>query len=776
MLAMHKALYVADWFNSFLSKCKSLLDEAIQKIKDSISLDKIVEFVKEESKKKISKLIASVSSDIEMNKQAINMNIFGDHPNTQDRNIKRLQENIKNLEKKLKNLRYLESLLAGVDFIGELSTIYDQSVSLGECVTNLWLVPKQIERYKREIIDCLGETEAAPYLEKLDNFEANVCSQIKAYLLPASIMLLREVGKAYLSIRKVAQVPGDKIGDFVNTMVKTIENGNVPKFLSFNIGMEIDRRLADINSLLSDGGRSIRRKVTPDMCKKDSDDDQDDDQDDPLQTPITDPSDPWNPDYLPPMCRIEEGKEPNATFVADPSGFVYEAVTSNRLSGVTATVYEKSDTATPWNAKDYLQINPQITDESGLYAWDVPEGDWQVRFVKEGYEPAATKWLHVLPPQLDVNIPMYHAVSPKVKKAKGNPDGITITFDKYMKPETITGKELSAMRGSEDIGITLDYPDIEEDPNTSMSFVSKVVLTADRPFPIGEMIDIHIAREATSYADIKMAADTTLHVLIEAEITGLFAEETIEVAPGSTKTIEVFAEPAEAAAGRYLLIDGESALFSLSDRRVKFDAAGHARFDVEGRILGCSPVLLSVEEQEVECVTAIRVAHLETEVRKPKASLNSGTYVKAGTPVALYCDTEGATIYYTVDGSCPCDSETRTRYIGPIIIDRDMTIRAQAEKDGLDASPVATFDYKLEDSSVSGPIAPSADVVVENGAIVVRNCNATSCEIFNAAGIKIWSRTDLYGEVRIPVTGGPVFIVRTVGPDGHVSATTVIVN
>ena len=85
--------------------------------------------------------------------------------------------------------------------------------------------------------------------------------------------------------------------------------------------------------------------------------------------------------------------------VMDPSGIVYEAVESNTLSGVTATVYyaDNSDgtNAVVWDAENYEQINPQITDNSGVFAWDVPNGWWQVRFEKDGYEAAQTEWMQV---------------------------------------------------------------------------------------------------------------------------------------------------------------------------------------------------------------------------------------------------------------------------------------------------------------------------------------------------------------------------------------------
>lgn len=100
----------------------------------------------------------------------------------------------------------------------------------------------------------------------------------------------------------------------------------------------------------------------------------------------------------------------------DPSGYVYEAVASNRLQGVTATCYYKEmvedmygdlhENIVLWDAAEYAQENPLFTDENGMYAWDVPQGLWQVKFEKEGYQTTYSEWLPVPPPQLEVNIGM----------------------------------------------------------------------------------------------------------------------------------------------------------------------------------------------------------------------------------------------------------------------------------------------------------------------------------------------------------------------------------
>ena len=99
------------------------------------------------------------------------------------------------------------------------------------------------------------------------------------------------------------------------------------------------------------------------------------------------------------ICGDDWRKTPkrSLTPILDPSGIVYEAVESNVLSGVTATIYEVSSGETKWDAESFDQRNPLTTGVSGSYAWDVPTGTWQVKFTKDGYQPAQTAALDVPP-------------------------------------------------------------------------------------------------------------------------------------------------------------------------------------------------------------------------------------------------------------------------------------------------------------------------------------------------------------------------------------------
>ena len=116
-----------------------------------------------------------------------------------------------------------------------------------------------------------------------------------------------------------------------------------------------------------------------------------------------------------------KGDKTQMKWIVDPSGYVYDSATNERIEGVTATAYwieydgsdgfwdetpDNNEYGTLWDASEYNQNNPLYTNEEGKYAWDVPEGWWRVKYEKDGYQTTWSDWLPVAPPQMDVNIAM----------------------------------------------------------------------------------------------------------------------------------------------------------------------------------------------------------------------------------------------------------------------------------------------------------------------------------------------------------------------------------
>ncbi|MCR5014368.1 MAG: chitobiase/beta-hexosaminidase C-terminal domain-containing protein, partial [Bacteroidales bacterium] len=100
------------------------------------------------------------------------------------------------------------------------------------------------------------------------------------------------------------------------------------------------------------------------------------------------------------------------------------------------------------------------------------------------------------------------------------------------------------------------------------------------------------------------------------------------------------------------------------------------------------PVVYLYKEGEV---TPAPMEQVEAPVFSPYA----GTFTEAQ-EVSISCATEGATIYYTLDGTDPTTESTV--YSAPITVSETTTIKAMAVKEGMQNSEVVTGTYTIEEA------------------------------------------------------------------------------
>ncbi len=204
-------------------------------------------------------------------------------------------------------------------------------------------------------------------------------------------------------------------------------------------------------------------------------------------------------------------------WIIDPSGYVYEGVMTNRLSDVTTTLYYKEKKTdkkgTVWDASEYDQENPLVTDEAGSYAWDVPEGYWQVKAEKEGYETAYSDWMEVPPPQTDVNIEMKPLAAPEIKEIHSYETFTKVIFTQYMDPETVKNLTLTDSQGNS-IAYTLSYDKSETDAARNV-FAKEFTLIYDTPIAKGEKVTVGGMENITSSTGKALAAVTKSDVASE---------------------------------------------------------------------------------------------------------------------------------------------------------------------------------------------------------------------------------------------------------------------
>lgn len=399
----------------------------------------------------------------------------------------------------------------------------------------------------------------------------------------------------------------------------------------------------------------------------------------------------------------------------DPSGYVYEAVPSNRLEGVSATCYYKDSLQNnygdwvvieqQWNAQEFDQLNPQLTNELGKYGWDVPMGMWQVRYEKDGYEPTRSEWLPVPPPQLEVNIPMVQRTAPEVEMAHVYQDGIELLFSKYMQPETLTPDMLKVkvIRGGKetllsDIKVELLNEEAAA-KGSETTYASRLRLTSETGWQNADEVLLIVNHRVKSYCGVTMQQDYTQHFDIEKRIEKIEAEEKLEMAVGESQELKVSVVPAEAGAGKTLrLFTTSNELVDMSPQEVVLDAEGKATITLTGKTIGSTSVALNIDGEMAEEMVIVEVLDPDNLfVDMPLATPGSGSVLREGETVTLSTTTKDAQIYYTTDGSCPCDEQgTRQLYTGPINIYGETVIKAQAVREGWYDSGVATFVFTLD--------------------------------------------------------------------------------
>lgn len=406
------------------------------------------------------------------------------------------------------------------------------------------------------------------------------------------------------------------------------------------------------------------------------------------------------------ICRCPSCNDkpwPQVLPIQDPSGFVYEGYESKRIKDVEVSLYLKrqvediyGDTHEEivlWDAARYGQQNPLLTDENGFYRWDVPEGLWQARFKKEGYESFATDWLPVPPPQLDINVSLLKLTPPTVESVNCTPNSLFVDFDSYMAGSSITASNIFVKEN----GIIKDgvIQFIDGGSNLESPIVSRIAFIPTIPFETNE-VEILINKGINSYNGQCMVEDYRAKIKVMPEISSIEVAPEIFIATGHSEEIAVRVLPVSASVGLNVYANIVSSnIATVSQSVATVDSDGYARFNIEGRIDGSTAVLFKTEGLDFTTTTTVHVSSSATgKVVRPKASIPNNSLVESGSLLYLSCNTPGAAILYTTDGTDPTlYPDGVIRYNNPIGLTEDIVIRAFAVADDMDDSDIAEFHY-----------------------------------------------------------------------------------
>jgi putative cell wall-binding protein len=192
----------------------------------------------------------------------------------------------------------------------------------------------------------------------------------------------------------------------------------------------------------------------------------------------------------------------------DPSGYVYDGVRSQRVPGVT-TILQGSDTESgpwvTWDAADFGQQNPLVTDEAGRYAWDVPEGWWRVIYQRDGYEPAMSRALQVLPPHTDVDVAMRPLADPVLATASAATAAVTLGFSQHMVVDAVAaGVTVAGPAGPVDVIIAPVDGEQGDDGQLLARTFTAVPATS---WPAGTVLDVVVDGGVASWTGRVLGAD-----------------------------------------------------------------------------------------------------------------------------------------------------------------------------------------------------------------------------------------------------------------------------
>ena len=403
--------------------------------------------------------------------------------------------------------------------------------------------------------------------------------------------------------------------------------------------------------------------------------------------------------------------------IIDPSGIVYEALDSNPVEGAKATIYVADDAngrnARKWNAEDYEQEGTLTTGADGAFQWDTPTGFYQVRVAKEGYDVARTDWLSVLPIRTGLKVGLKSTQAPSVVAANACPEYIELEFSQYMKADE--GAGTSALVDGERARLEwVDSKDASEaDGGGALAKVLRIY--PQEPLSEGASVSVKL-NGAKSYTECSLGdlfGSWSKTLTVEKRPAQLVAnyENAVVLQSDAPEPVQVVAyvrysdgtpvanQPvtAQVDAPSIAALDGISALDASGEGIATgmTDSEGKTSFSLYGDLPGMTALTLAATGTSLSKELAIRTTSDAAQPVRPTATIGTNTFdalapkensvtVPKGSKLTLTTTTEGATIYYTTDDTCPCDANgTRRVYTGPISVTGDTKYRIAAYKEGM---------------------------------------------------------------------------------------------
>ena len=416
----------------------------------------------------------------------------------------------------------------------------------------------------------------------------------------------------------------------------------------------------------------------------------------------------------------------NPIFGIDPSGKVYEAVLSNEIEGATVTAYYKENAnarAIKWDASEWDQENPLISTMYGDYAWDVPEGLWQVKVEKEGYETAYSDWMEVPPPRTEVNIGLITKAAPALEYVSANGTEVTLAFSQYMDVASVASGTTLMVNGSaiDAVATPLD----EEAAQTGLS--KAFVVTLSEPLKNTDVIDVTVSN-AVSYNGKKLAKEIKTSPI--PQVNEVIVPDAPIVATHTDAVIKCIAVPAGCSIGSEVTVTSSDEMI-LKASATTVDSDGTISIPIQAGIMGAAKLTIRIAGTQIEqtllVTTGTETSGLEAGVDFAKSTVtfqaNGGSEVDAltivsGTCVAAPVSTREG---YKLEGWYTDEECTKLfNFANPI--ERDVTLYAKWVEAGdepvdqkIDLADCTVSLSKTSFKYTGSAIKPALTVAMANG-------------------------------------------------------------
>nr|MCR4935874.1 chitobiase/beta-hexosaminidase C-terminal domain-containing protein [Oscillospiraceae bacterium] len=382
----------------------------------------------------------------------------------------------------------------------------------------------------------------------------------------------------------------------------------------------------------------------------------------------------------------------------DPSGFVYEAVPSNRVAGATVTLYTLPAEAASYDAsgavsalngaawvadaEDFgIEPNPQTTGADGRYQWFVPQGWWRVHVSAPGYADADSGqsadygleayqnsadglyYMPVLPVQLDVDLPLVSYAAPAVEALEATELGLLLRFTKYMDEQSLTAERFTLLVNGALTDFTLELLDSERSAKREGApSYTRTLCLRYAGAAAGDTVSLAVDSRVRSYAGVPMEERYDSGVL-RVQAARQVAKPTADVAPGEVarNTPVSLSCATEGAVIRYTLDGSEP-----TEESPVYDAL---LFITEDVTLKAAAFLPGMRPSAVLTLHYTQTPQPEAVTATANGKLLSGDCaLPAGAVLRFSTRTEGAEIWYTTNGVCPRSDPNPIRYDGPITL------------------------------------------------------------------------------------------------------------